>query len=111
MVCSVQLWKPATRVGVWLLSLVWLLQAKRSPQGHFNWSQGGYGKELHLEVCGWLSGCVTSQCAAGWKSRASVPVLVDKYLEGKLKIDEFISHTMPLSEVNRAFELMHQGKR
>ena len=47
----------------------------------------------------------------GWKSRSSVPTLVNKYLEGSLKVDEFITHTMPLLEINRAFELMHQGKR
>ena len=40
-----------------------------------------------------------------------MPTLVTKYLEGKLKVDEFVTHTMPLPEINKAFELMHQGKR
>ncbi len=48
---------------------------------------------------------------AGWKSRDSMPVLVDDYLKGKVKVDEFITHTMPLTEINKAFDLMHEGKR
>lgn len=57
------------------------------------------------------SSIYTSIHNSGWKSRTSVPTLVNKYLDGKLKVDEFASHTMPLAEINRAFELMHQGKR
>lgn len=48
---------------------------------------------------------------SGWKSRDSVPKLVDEYLAGKLKVDEFITHSFPLDKVNEAFELMHAGKR
>ncbi len=48
---------------------------------------------------------------SGWKSRTSVPVLVNKYLEGNLKVDEFVTHTMPLPKINTAFDLMHKGER
>ena len=48
---------------------------------------------------------------AGWKSRESVPKLVNDYLAGKIMIDEFITHTMPLENINQAFDLMHAGKR
>ena len=48
---------------------------------------------------------------AGWKSRDSVPRLVEDYLGGKVKVDEFVTHTMPLSDINKAFDLMHEGKR
>ncbi len=47
----------------------------------------------------------------GWKSRDSVPMLVEKYLKDQLKVDEFVSHTLPLEDINKAFELMHQGLR
>jgi S-(hydroxymethyl)glutathione dehydrogenase/alcohol dehydrogenase len=46
----------------------------------------------------------------GWKSVDSVPKLVDLYLANELKIDEFITHNLPLAEINEAFDLMHQGK-
>jgi S-(hydroxymethyl)glutathione dehydrogenase/alcohol dehydrogenase len=36
--------------------------------------------------------------------------LVDRYLKGSFKIDEFITHNMPLGEINEAFHLMHDGK-
>lgn len=48
---------------------------------------------------------------SGWKSCESVPKLVDEYLAGKLKVDEFITHSFPLDKINEAFELMHAGKR
>lgn len=40
-----------------------------------------------------------------------MPILVDKYVDGNLKVNEFVTHTMPLQEINKAFELMHKGKR
>ncbi|XP_039615771.1 alcohol dehydrogenase 1-like isoform X2 [Polypterus senegalus] len=46
----------------------------------------------------------------GWKSVQSVPKLVSDYMEKKIKVDEFITHTMPLEKVNEAFELMVTGK-
>ena len=47
----------------------------------------------------------------GWKSRDSVPKLVEGYLKGKVKVDEFVTGDLPLSEINQAFTLMHEGKR
>lgn len=46
----------------------------------------------------------------GWKSRDSVPVLVEKYMKNELKINEFITHNMPLEQINESFDLMHEGK-
>ncbi|TWB86904.1 hypothetical protein FBZ93_12530 [Bradyrhizobium macuxiense] len=31
-------------------------------------------------------------------------------MEGKIKIDDLITHTMPLDKINTAFDLMHEGK-
>ncbi|KAJ6668874.1 hypothetical protein lerEdw1_012360 [Lerista edwardsae] len=47
----------------------------------------------------------------GWKSVESVPKLVTEYMSKKIKVDEFVTHTLPFDEINKAFELMHAGKR
>lgn len=46
----------------------------------------------------------------GWKSVDSVPKLVERYMKKELLIDEFITHNLPLSQINEAFDLMHAGK-
>ncbi|XP_034399282.1 alcohol dehydrogenase class-3-like isoform X2 [Cyclopterus lumpus] len=45
-----------------------------------------------------------------WKSVESVPKLVDDYMNNKLKLDEFITHNLPLDQINRAFEYMKSGE-
>jgi S-(hydroxymethyl)glutathione dehydrogenase/alcohol dehydrogenase len=46
----------------------------------------------------------------GARGRTDVPKIVDWYMEGKINIDEMITHTMPLNQINDAFDLMHEGK-
>ncbi len=46
----------------------------------------------------------------GVKGRSQLPGYVDRYLSGEIKVDELITHTMPLQDINRAFDLMHEGK-
>ena len=46
----------------------------------------------------------------GAKGRTDVPKIVDWYMDGKINIDDLITHTMPLDEINSAFDLMHEGK-
>ena len=46
----------------------------------------------------------------GARGRTDVPRIVDWYMEGKLNIDDLITHTMPLDKINDAFDLMHEGK-
>eukprot|EP00899_Mesostigma_viride_P008721 jgi/Mesvir1/17850/Mv12934-RA.1 len=46
----------------------------------------------------------------GFKSRQDVPKLVEKYLAGEIRLDDYVTHTLPLSRVNDAFDLMHAGK-
>lgn len=46
----------------------------------------------------------------GARGRTDVPKIVDWYMEGKIKIDDLITHTMPLEDINKAFDLMHEGK-
>lgn len=46
----------------------------------------------------------------GARGRTDVPRIVDWYMEHKINIDDLITHTLPLSEINRAFDLMHAGE-
>ena len=46
----------------------------------------------------------------GARGRTEVPQIVDWYMEGKINIDDLITHTMPLEDINSAFDLMHEGK-
>lgn len=46
----------------------------------------------------------------GAKGRTDVPKIVDWYMEGKINIDDLITHTMSLEKINEAFDLMHEGK-
>jgi len=46
----------------------------------------------------------------GARGRTDVPKIVDWYMDGKIRIDELITHTMPLEQINHAFDLMHEGE-
>ena len=46
----------------------------------------------------------------GARGRTDVPKIVDWYMEGKIDIDSLITHTMPLEQINHAFDLMHSGE-
>ena len=46
----------------------------------------------------------------GAKGRTDVPKIVDWYMDGKINIDDLITHVMPLDKINEAFDLMHAGK-
>ena len=45
----------------------------------------------------------------GAKGRTDVPKIVDWYMDGKINIDDLITHTLPLDEINTGFDLMHAG--
>ena len=46
----------------------------------------------------------------GVKGRTQLPGMVDDFMAGKIEINKFITHTMPLEDINKAFDLMHEGK-
>jgi S-(hydroxymethyl)glutathione dehydrogenase / alcohol dehydrogenase len=46
----------------------------------------------------------------GARGRRDVPRIVDWYMEGRINIDDLITHTLPLDRINEAFDLMHAGK-
>lgn len=46
----------------------------------------------------------------GVKGRTQLPGMVEDAMNGKIRLDPFITHRLPLEQINDAFELMHQGK-
>lgn len=69
------------------------------------------GQEISTRPFQLVTGRVWKGTAfGGFKSRTQVPQLVDKYLKKEIKVDEYITHNMALSDINDAFELMHGGK-
>jgi len=46
----------------------------------------------------------------GARGRTDVPKIVDWYMDGKINIDDLITHVMPLEDINKGFDLMHEGK-
>jgi len=72
----------------------------------------GAGQEISTRPFQLVTGRVWKGTAfGGWKSRDSVPKLVQAYLKGEIMVDEFVTGEVPLEEINCAFELMHAGKR
>lgn len=71
----------------------------------------GSGQEISTRPFQLVTGRVWKGTAfGGWKSRESVPKLVEEYLNKELKVDEFVSHNVKLDQINEAFDLMHSGK-
>lgn len=70
----------------------------------------GAGQEISTRPFQLVTGRVWKGTAfGGARGRTDVPKIVDWYMEGKINIDDLITHVMPLSEINRAFDLMHSG--
>ncbi|WP_437801885.1 S-(hydroxymethyl)glutathione dehydrogenase/class III alcohol dehydrogenase [Sorangium sp. So ce693] len=71
----------------------------------------GAGEEIATRPFQLVTGRVWKGTAfGGAKGRTDVPKIVDWYMEGKIKIDELITHTMPLDDINHSFDLMHEGE-
>lgn len=69
------------------------------------------GKEISTRPFQLVTGRTWKGTAfGGWKSRDAVPKLVEDYLSGILKVDEFITEVLPLEQINEAFTLMKEGK-
>jgi S-(hydroxymethyl)glutathione dehydrogenase/alcohol dehydrogenase len=71
----------------------------------------GGGQEISTRPFQLVTGRVWKGSAfGGARGRTDVPKIVDWYMEGKINIDNLITHTMPLEKINDAFDLMHAGK-
>jgi S-(hydroxymethyl)glutathione dehydrogenase/alcohol dehydrogenase len=71
----------------------------------------GAGQEIKTRPFQLVTGRVWKGTAfGGARGRTDVPKIVDWYMDGKIKIDELITHQMPLDDINKAFDLMHSGE-
>lgn len=71
----------------------------------------GAGQEISTRPFQLVTGRVWKGTAfGGARGRTDVPKIVDWYMEGKINIDDLITHTMPIEKINEAFDLMHAGK-
>jgi S-(hydroxymethyl)glutathione dehydrogenase/alcohol dehydrogenase len=84
---------------------------------HRGWGQSiiigvaGAGQEIATRPFQLVTGRVWKGTAfGGARGRTDVPRIVDWYMAGKIEIDPMITHTMPLAEINTAFDLMHHGQ-
>jgi S-(hydroxymethyl)glutathione dehydrogenase/alcohol dehydrogenase len=84
---------------------------------HKGWGQSiiigvaGAGQEIRTRPFQLVTGRVWRGTAfGGAKGRRDVPKIVDWYMEGKINIDDLITHKLPLSDINKGFDLMHEGK-
>ena len=71
----------------------------------------GAGQEISTRPFQLVTGRVWRGTAfGGVKGRSQLPGMVDQYLDGQIKVDEMVTHTMPLEDINKAFDLMHRGE-
>ena len=69
------------------------------------------GKEVSTRPFQLVTGRVWKGTAfGGAKGRTDVPKIVDWYMNGKIEIDPMITHVLTLEEINKGFDLMHEGK-
>jgi S-(hydroxymethyl)glutathione dehydrogenase/alcohol dehydrogenase len=71
----------------------------------------GAGQEICTRPFQLVTGRVWKGSAfGGVKGRSQLPGMVDQYMAGQIKVDEMITHTMGLEDINKAFDLMHHGE-
>jgi S-(hydroxymethyl)glutathione dehydrogenase/alcohol dehydrogenase len=71
----------------------------------------GAGQEINTRPFQLVTGRVWKGSAfGGARGRTDVPKIVDWYMEGKINIDDLITHVLPFEKINEGFDLMHEGK-
>jgi S-(hydroxymethyl)glutathione dehydrogenase/alcohol dehydrogenase len=71
----------------------------------------GAGQEISTRPFQLVTGRVWRGTAfGGVKGRSQLPGYVDQYLQGEIKVDEMVTHNLPLEKINEAFDLMHSGE-
>jgi S-(hydroxymethyl)glutathione dehydrogenase/alcohol dehydrogenase len=71
----------------------------------------GAGQEISTRPFQLVTGRVWRGTAfGGVKGRSQLPGFVDQFMAGDINIDDMLTHTMPLDQINDAFDLMHEGK-
>jgi S-(hydroxymethyl)glutathione dehydrogenase / alcohol dehydrogenase len=71
----------------------------------------GAGQEISTRPFQLVTGRVWKGSAfGGVKGRTELPGYVDQYMNGKINLDDLVTFTMPLEDINKAFDYMHEGK-
>ncbi|MGA8705965.1 MAG: S-(hydroxymethyl)glutathione dehydrogenase/class III alcohol dehydrogenase [Steroidobacteraceae bacterium] len=71
----------------------------------------GAGEEIRTRPFQLVTGRVWRGSAfGGVKGRTQLPGYVDRYMQGEIRIDEMITEVLPLKDINKAFDLMHEGR-
>ena len=71
----------------------------------------GAGQEIATRPFQLVTGRVWRGTAfGGVRGRSDLPGMVDQYMAGEIEVDRMITHTMPLDDINQAFDLMHEGE-
>jgi S-(hydroxymethyl)glutathione dehydrogenase/alcohol dehydrogenase len=71
----------------------------------------GAGQEISTRPFQLVTGRVWKGTAfGGARGRTDVPKIVDWYMQGRINIDDLITHVLPLEEINEGFDLMHRGE-
>ncbi len=71
----------------------------------------GAGQEIHTRPFQLVTGRTWKGTAfGGARGRTDVPKIVDWYMEGRINIDDLITHVLPLERINEGFDLMHAGR-
>jgi len=71
----------------------------------------GAGQEIHTRPFQLVTGRTWKGTAfGGVKGRSELPGYVDRYMAGEIEVDKMVTHTLPLEDINRAFDLMHSGE-
>ena len=71
----------------------------------------GAGQEIQTRPFQLVTGRTWKGTAfGGVKGRSQLPGYVENYLQGQIELDRMVTHTMPLEDINTAFDLMHEGK-
>lgn len=85
---------------------MWLQLVLKSKLGPFNWSLAEFGKVL----CILFNSLLLGSAFGGIKGRTQLPGLVEDYMNGKIDIDSYVTHTFTLQDINKSFDAMHAGE-
>ncbi len=84
---------------------------------HMGWGESiiigvaGAGKTIQTRPFQLVTGRTWKGTAfGGVRGRSELPGFVDRYMKGEVEIDKMVTHTMGLEDINKAFDLMHEGK-
>ena len=86
-----------------------MLPPRLGPEHHHR-RRGGRAGDQHAAVPAGHRPRLEGQAFGGARGRTDVPQIVDWYMDGKINIDDLITHMLPLERINEGFDLMTRGE-